>query len=131
MATTRLAPTLRDASLRDAPQGEVGHSRRREVQLDADTVGIVQEDLLTAGARDHLLAELDLLRLELLAHAADVGGGEGNVVEAAGILELLRGAAHHDALAWYALAQQVHGRYATGIEPVARKAERRTIAVLE
>src|SRR5262249_35143035 len=106
-------------------------SGRRKVQLDADAVGIVEEDLLAAGARDHLLAELDLLALELLAHAADVGGGEGDMVEAAGVLELLLGAAHDDAFAWHALAQEVHSRYAAGIEPVAGEAERRTIAILE
>src|SRR5690348_16633294 len=69
--------------------GEGYLRRRREVQLDADAVGIVEEDLLAAGARDHLLAELHLLGLELAAHAGDVGCGEGDVVEAAGVLELL------------------------------------------
>src|SRR4051812_39783113 len=41
--------------------------RRREIQLYADAVGIVEEDLLAAGARDHLLAEFHLLGLELAA----------------------------------------------------------------
>src|SRR5215470_5158354 len=95
---------------------------RREVQLDADAVGIVEEDLLAAGARDHLLAELHLLGLELLAHAADVGSGKGDVVEAAGVLELLLVAAHDNAFARLAGPEQVHGRHAAGIEPVAREA---------
>src|SRR4029079_1838773 len=42
-----------------------GSARRREVEFHADAVGVVEEDLLAAGARDHLLAELDLLGLEL------------------------------------------------------------------
>ncbi len=60
-----------------------------------------------------------------------VAGGEGDMVEAAGVVELLLGAAHHDALARLALAQQVHGGDAAGIEPVAREAERRAVAVLQ
>src|SRR5258708_8308119 len=106
-------------------------SRRREVQLHAHAVGIVEEDLLAAGARDDLLAELDLLGLEPLAHTGDVAGGEGDMVEPAGVLELLLGAAHHDTLALLAGPEQMHGGHAAGIEPVAGEAERRTVAVLE
>src|SRR5258708_9817095 len=106
-------------------------SWRREVQLDAHAVGIVEEDLLAAGGRDDLLAELDLLALELLTHAADVAGGEGDMVEADGVLELLLGAAHHDAFARRALAQEMHGGNAARVEPVAREAEWRPVAVLE
>src|SRR3954470_4833904 len=105
--------------------------RRREIQLYADAVGIVEEDLLAAGARDHLLAEFHLLGLELAANAGNVARGEGDVVETTGILEFLLGAAHDDAFARLAVAQQMHGRDAAGIEPVAGEAERRAVAVLE
>ena len=86
-------------------------SVRREIQLHADAVGIVEEDLrrrrCAASTCSRNFTFLDLSRLRT---PADVGGGEGDVVEAAGVLELLLGAAHDDALARLARAQQVHGR---------------------
>jgi hypothetical protein len=39
-------------------------SRRREVQLDADVVGIAKEHLRHAGALDHPAGELDAVLLE-------------------------------------------------------------------
>src|SRR3954468_8216993 len=105
--------------------------RRREIQLYADAVGIVEEDLLAAGARDHLLAEFHLLGLELAANAGDVARGEGDVVEPAGVLEFLLGRAPADAVRRLAGAQQMQGRDTAGIDPVAGEAERRTVAVLE
>src|SRR3954451_5965380 len=87
-------------------------SRRPGVLRDAPAAWVTEEDLLAAGARHDLLAELDLLGLEPLAHARNVAGGKGDVVEAAGVLELLLGAAHHDAVARLARAQQMHGGHA-------------------
>src|ERR1700757_3206452 len=93
-------------------------SRFWKVQLHADAVGVVEEELSVAGARHNLLAELDAVRLQPLAHGLDVGGGEGDMIEAAGVLEFLLGAADHDALARLARAHQMHRCAATGIEPV-------------
>ena len=78
-----------------------------------------------------LSRNLTFLLLQALAHAVDVGGGEGDMVEAAGVLVFLLGAAHHDAVARLARAHQVHGGDAAGIEPVAREVERRAVAVLQ
>src|SRR6185295_9398647 len=80
----------------------------REVQLDADAIGIVEEELRIAGARHDALAEFDALRLQAPAHALDIGRCEGNVVKPTGILVLFLGAAHHDALARLTRAQQMH-----------------------
>src|SRR5947209_19979684 len=55
----------------------------REVQLHADTVRVIQEELRVAGARHDALAEFYASLLQALAHAVDVGGGKGDVVEAA------------------------------------------------
>src|SRR5271155_5303753 len=56
-----------------------------EIQLHADAIGIVEEELGVAGARHDAFAEFDILRLQPLAHTVDIGGGKGNVVEAAGV----------------------------------------------
>src|SRR4051812_2429118 len=103
----------------------------REIQLHADAVGIIEEELRVAGARHDAFAEFDVLLLQALAHAIGVGGCEGDVVEPAGILVFLLGAPDHDALAWFSRAHQVHGGHAPGIEPVAREIQRRSVAVLE
>ena len=58
-----------------------------------------------------------VLGVEMGADTLEVGGGEGDVVEPPGVVELRLGAAHDDALARLAVAQQVHGRHAAGIEP--------------
>src|SRR5262245_48035791 len=82
----------------------------REVQLHADAIRIVEKKLRVAGARHDALAEFDALGLQALAHAVDVGGGKGDVVEPAGIFVLFLGAAHDDSLTWLARAHQVYGR---------------------
>src|SRR6266550_640405 len=102
-----------------------------EIQLHADPVGIVEEELRIAGARHDALAEFHVPGLQALAHAFDVGGGKGDVVEPSGILVFLLGAADHDAFARFARAHQMHGRGAARIKPVAGKIERRPVAVLQ
>ena len=84
-----------------------------------------------AIARQHAFLVFDVQLLQLCLHLLQPGAGEGDMVEAAGVLELLLGAAHHDALARLALAQQVHGGDAARVQPVAGEAQRRTVAVLE
>src|SRR6202030_2351453 len=108
-----------------------GASRLRKIQLHADAVGIVEEELGVAGARHDALAEFHAFGLQALAHAVDVAGGKGDMVEAAGVLVFLRGAAHHDALARLARAHQMHGGGAAGIEPITGEIERWAIADLE
>src|SRR5882757_5755709 len=103
----------------------------REVQFDADAIGIVEEELRIAGARHDALPEFDAFRLQTLAYALDVGRCEGDVIKPTGILVLLLGAPHHDTLARLARAHQVHRGGAAGIEPVAGEIERRTIAVFQ
>src|SRR3979411_1168719 len=105
--------------------------RLREIQLHADAIGIVEEELRIAGARYDTFAEFHVAGLQALAHAVDVGCGKGDMVEAAGILVFLRGAAPHDAFAVLAWAHQMHGGDAAGIEPIAGEVERRTVAVLQ
>jgi hypothetical protein len=114
-------------------QAALNHSvvERREIQLHADVVGIVEDDLRLTTARHDLLAELHIPGLQALPNTVDVGCGKGDMVQAAGVVELLLGAAHHDALARLALPHQMHGSDAAGIEPIARKVERRTVAVLQ
>src|SRR5438874_10106505 len=75
-----------------------------EIQLHADAVGIVEEELRVAGARNDTLAEFHAFRLQALAHGLDAGRGEGNVIEPAGVLVFFLGAAHHDAFARLARA---------------------------
>ena len=53
------------------------------------------------------------------------------MIEAAGVVELFLGAAHHDAFAGLARAHQVHGGGAARIKPIAGEIERRTIAILQ
>src|ERR1700682_1869069 len=50
--------------------------RLREIQLHADAVGIVEEELRIAGARYDALAEFHIAGLQALAHAVDVGRGK-------------------------------------------------------
>src|SRR5437870_3072028 len=76
----------------------------REIQLHADAVGIVEKELGVAGARHDAFAEFYFVFLQALAHAVGIGGGKGDVVEPAGVLVFLLGAAHHDALARLARA---------------------------
>src|ERR1035437_9715925 len=75
-----------------------------EIQLHADTVGIVEKELRIAGARHDALAEFHVFGLQALAHAFYIGRRKGDMVEAAGVLVFLLGAAHHDALARFARA---------------------------
>src|SRR5262249_13733983 len=100
-------------------------------QFDANTVGIIEEDLGVTGPRHDLLPELDVLRLQPHAHALDVSRGKGDVVEPARILVFLLGAAHHDAFAGLARPHQGHRGLAARVKPVAGEAERRTLAVLQ
>src|SRR5450631_601446 len=74
----------------------------REIQLHANTVGIVEEELRIAGARHNALAEFHVPGLQPVAHALNIAGGKGNMVEAAGVLVFLLGATHHDAFAGFA-----------------------------
>src|SRR5882757_2631552 len=106
-------------------------SRLRKIQLHADAIGVIEEDLGVAGPRHDLLAKRNAAGLQALANTVDIGGGEGDVVEAAGVLEFLLGAAHHDALARLAGAHQMDGRLAARIKPVAGEIERRALAILE
>src|SRR5436190_5843909 len=103
----------------------------REVQFDADAIGIVEEELRIAGAWHDALAEFDAFRLQTLAHVVDIGRRKGDVVKPTGILVLLLGAAHHDALARFPRTHQVYRCGAARIEPVAGEIERRTIAVFQ
>src|SRR6202040_1924301 len=80
--------------------------RLGEIQLHADAVGIVEEELRVAGARHDALAEFHASRLQALAHTVDIGRRKGDVVEAAGVFVLLLGATHHDAFARLARAHQ-------------------------
>ena len=84
-----------------------------------------------AGARHDALAEFDVPGLQTPTHAVNVGGGKGDVVEAAGVFVFLLGATHHYPVARLARAHQMHGRGAAGIKPIAGKIERRTVAILE
>ena len=84
-----------------------------------------------AGARHDAFAEFDVPGLQTPTHAFDIGGGEGDVVEAAGVFVFLVDAAHHYPFARLARAHQMHGRGAAGIKPIAGKIERRTVAILE
>src|SRR5215471_19614106 len=102
-----------------------------KIQLHADAVGIVEEELRVAGAWHDALPDFHILRLQPLSYGLDIGRGEGDVVEPAGVLVFLLGAANHDALARFACAHQVHGGGAAGIEPVAREIERRAVADLK
>src|SRR5581483_4307253 len=82
---------------------------RRKIQFHADPVGSVEEKLRVAGARHDAFAELDVSGLKTLAHALDVARRERDVIEPAGILEFLLGAADHNALSWLARAHQMNG----------------------
>src|SRR5438128_469058 len=67
-------------------------SSLREIQFHTDAVGIVEEELGIAGARHDALAEFDVSRLQPPAHALDVAGGKGDVIEPSGIFVFLFGA---------------------------------------
>src|ERR1019366_3091942 len=54
--------------------------RLGEIELDADAVGIMEEELRIAGARHDAFAEFHAAGLQAFAHALDIGGGEGDVV---------------------------------------------------
>src|ERR1051325_6906388 len=54
--------------------GRVRGLRFRKIQLHADPVRIIEEELGVAGARHDALAEFDALFLQALAHAIGVGG---------------------------------------------------------
>src|SRR6266436_865894 len=105
--------------------------RLREIQFHANAIGVVHEELRIAGTRHDTFAEFDVVLLQALAHALDIGGGKGDVIETAGVLVFLLGAAYHDAFARLARAHQMHRGDAAGIEPIAGKIERRSIAVLQ
>jgi hypothetical protein len=61
-------------------RGERVASGFRKIQLHADAIGIVQEELRIAGARHDALAEFNASCLQAFAHALDIGRGEGDVV---------------------------------------------------
>src|SRR5438045_1458878 len=61
----------------------------REIQFHTDAIGIIEEELRISGARNDALAEFDVPRLQALAHALDVAGGKGNVIEPSGVLIFL------------------------------------------
>src|SRR6478735_10330407 len=98
--------------------------RLREIQLHADAVGVVEEELRISRARHDALAEFDVARLQALAHRLDIARRKGDVIEPPGVLVLLLGVAHDDPFARLARAHQVHGGLAAGIEPVAGEIER-------
>src|SRR5579883_1588651 len=103
----------------------------RKIQFHADPVGIVEEKLRVACARHDAFAELDVSGLKALAHALDIARRERDVIEPAGMLEFLLGAADDNALSWLARAHQMNGSHAPRVEPIAGKIEWRPIAVLE
>src|SRR6185312_7454628 len=100
MRSWRVANVIRALAIFDDASG------LREVQLHADAVGIVEEDLGVTGARHDLLAELDILGLQTLAHAFDVGSGKGDMVKTASVLVFLLGPAHDNTLARLARTHQ-------------------------
>jgi hypothetical protein len=67
-------------------QAALNHSvvERREIQLHADVVGIVEEDLRLTTARHDLLAELHIPGLQSLPNTVEIGCGKGDMVQAAG-----------------------------------------------
>src|SRR3954471_14221823 len=105
--------------------------RLGKIQLHADAVGIIEKKLRVAGTGHDALAELHLPGLQTLADTFDVAGGEGDMVEPAGVFILLLGSAHHDAFPRLARPHQVHGGSAAGIEPIAGEIERRALAVFQ
>src|SRR3954451_8679367 len=58
----------------------------REIQFHADAVRVVEKELRVAGARHDAFTEFYVPGLQALAHAIDVGGGKGDVVEPSGVL---------------------------------------------
>src|SRR5215203_3572001 len=68
----RLAPLVSNEG-RDVGRG-VGLFRK--IQLHADAVWIVEEELRIARARHDALAEFHAMRLQTLAHGVDIGRGE-------------------------------------------------------
>src|SRR3954452_8247848 len=125
-AASRLPRPAMTASNTDA-----GELRFGKIQLHADTIRIVEKDLRISGTGHNALAEFHVLRLKALANTFDISRGEGDVVEASGIVVFFLRATHHDAFARLARAHQVYRGNTAGIEPVARKIERRTFAVLQ
>src|SRR5258708_37318350 len=85
------------------------------VWVDDGVVGVVDEGLPAPGARHLLLAVGDAELLEVLLHPLEVTGGEGDVVEVAGI----RGSVGAGLVA----AGEMHHRHVAAIEPVAGKVE--------
>src|SRR4029077_4832455 len=102
-----------------------------EIQLYADTVGVVEKELRIPGPRNDAFAKFDAPRLQALAHALDIGCDKGDMVKPAGVVILLLGTAYHDALSRRARAHPMHGGDPTRVKPVTGKTKRRAIAVLE
>src|SRR5882724_8346885 len=102
-----------------------------EIQLHADSVGIVEEKLRIAGARHDALAKFDVAGLQTFAHTLHVGCGKGDMIKAPGVFVFLLGAAHDNSFARLARAHQMHGGHAAGIKPIAREIERWAVAVLQ
>src|SRR5471032_3188714 len=119
------------SSVAGHPEAPNGGSGAGEIQLHTDAVGIVEEDLGIASARHDAFAEFHIPGLQPLAYTLNIRRGKGDMIEAAGVVELFLGAAHDDALAGLAGAHQVHSGSAARIKPIAGEVERRTIAVLQ
>src|SRR5436190_15590646 len=107
---------------------DAGELHFGKIQLHADAIRIVEEDLRISSTRHNALTEFHVLRLKALANAFDISRRKGDMIEASGIVVFFLRATHHDAFAGLARAHQVYRGDTAGIEPVAWKIERRTFA---
>src|SRR5450432_3114119 len=55
-----------------------------EIELDLDTVGVDQEQLVEPLIADAALLEIDALLLEMVDHVEEAGGAERHVIDDAG-----------------------------------------------
>src|SRR5436190_16843337 len=91
-----------------------------EVELDHHAVGIVQEDLLERPRRHLADLERDLVLLDAVDRAADVGAVDRDMVDRAAAMVLAA-----------AFGDEVQDRLFAGIEPGAGEIERRAVAGIE
>src|SRR5271163_2512252 len=73
-------PTFRNATARYDGRRLSGQA---EIQLDRDTVGVDDEDLMQGQSRHFALAEIDLVGAEMRPHGVEIARHEGDVIERA------------------------------------------------